>query len=77
MTNLELFSILGDVGREHLAGAEAIQLQKTNKTNAKIIQIPKNKKRKISRYLLIAALIGLLGITAYAVGIRFLNWTEV
>lgn len=77
MTNLELFSILGGVSREHLAGAEALQLQEMNNTSAKIVQMPKNSKRKIMRVLLIAALISLLAITVYAVATRILNWTAV
>lgn len=77
MTNIELFSILGGVSREHLADAEAFQLQKIKNSNAKIIQMPKNKKKKLLRVLLIAALIGALAITAYAVAIRLLNWTAV
>lgn len=77
MTSFELFSILGGVSREHLAGAEALQLQEMNNTGAKIVQMPKNGKRKIMRLILIAALISLLAITVYAVATRILNWTAV
>lgn len=76
MTDLELFSILGGVSKGYLAEAEALQLRGISNTGTKTSQFTKSNKRKLLRYLMIAALISLLSITACAVANRFLNWTE-